>query len=215
MAETTLPAESRTETGKRRNLRMRIAGKIPAVICERGKASVNVAVPRSALMHVLDGGAKLVDLALDGSPQKVLIREVQWDVLGDHVVHVDFQKVSLTEKVEVDVEVTLKGKPAGVAEESGSLLVHARTLRVLCLPTAIPSVLEADVSEMGLNEVLHASGVPLPEGVALASEPEVVVCAVVPPKTEEEVGVEAEVGGAAEPELIGKPETQEEPGGED
>ena len=211
MAEPALKAETRTDTGRRRLERMREAGRIPGVICERGKASISVSFPTLEFGRVLAGGAQLIDLSLGDDPQKVLIKKVQYDALGEQIMHVDFQKVSLTEKVEVEVEVVLKGKPVGVSEEGGSLMPLSRQLRVSCLPTGIPSVLELDVSEMKMNEVVHASSVPLPQGVTLISEPETAVCSVVPPKAEEEAAPEAEVATTtAEPELIRKERTAED-----
>lgn len=212
MAQTVLEGEARELTGKRHMRRLRDAGKIPAVVCERGKPSVNIIVPNHTLRTLLGASAHLVDLKLGGRAEKVLIKHVQWDPLGEQVVHVDFQKVDLTKRVEVDVAVVLKGKPVGVSEEGGQLTAHDRSLAVLCLPTAIPSQIVVDVTGMKLNSVLHASGVALPEGVELASPTDTVLATVDPPRAEEEVTAAAEPAapGALEPEVIAKGKKEEE-----
>jgi large subunit ribosomal protein L25 len=212
MASAELQAEPRQETGRRRVLKLRRAGKVPAVLCERGKPSMNLTVAGPPLRKLMAGGAQLIDLVVGGRTEKVLLKEVQWDVLGEQVVHVDFQKVSLTERVQVDVEVVLKGKPVGVSEEGGQLMAQARSLKVSCLPTQIPASLEVDVSAMKMNDVLHASAVVLPAGVALATDPQAVVCAVVHPKAEEVPAAEAAAAPTTvEPELIRKERKEEAP----
>lgn len=212
MSTAALEGELRELTGKRHMRRLRIAGRIPAVLCERGKPSLNVTVPNTALRSLIGASAHLVDLKLGGKVDKVLIKRVQWDVLGEQVVHVDFQKVDLTKKVEVDVAVILKGKPAGVSEEGGQLAAHVRSLTVLCLPAAIPDHIVVDVSAMKLNDVFHASAATLPAGVELACEPATVLATVDPPRALEEAAPVAEpaVPGALEPEVIAKGKKEEE-----
>src|SRR5215510_3399158 len=85
----------------------------------------------------LSHGAHLFDLTLDGKSQKVLIKEVQYDHLGLELIHVDFARVSLDEKVEVTVPLELKGTPKG--EEEGAVLQQLVVeLEIECLVTDIP-----------------------------------------------------------------------------
>ena len=218
MPAAVLTAEARAETGKRQMRRLRAAGKVPAVLCERGQPSLNLAVGREPLRRVLTGGTPLVELDLGGQRKTALVRQVQWDPLGETLLHVDFQKISLAEKVEVEVEVVLKGKPLGVTEDKGLLIAHHRTLKVSCLPAAIPATLPLDVGGLRINGVMHASDVTLPEGVALVSDPSTVVCAVAAPKTEEQVTAETAAPVApvsTEPELIRKERKEAEPAEEE
>jgi large subunit ribosomal protein L25 len=193
-------------------IRLRAAGKIPAVVCERGKPSLSVTVPNQAFRTLLGASAHLVELKIGGKAEKVLIKSVQWDPLGEDVVHVDFQKVDLTQRVEVEVAVVLKGKPVGVSEEGGQLTAHERSLTVRCLPAAIPGHIVVDVSALKLNDVLHATAVKLPGGVELASPPDTVLATVDPPRAEEEAAAPAEPAapGALEPEVIAKGKKEEE-----
>lgn len=214
MAATVLSSEARSVTGKRNMIRLRAAGKVPAVLCERGKPSLNLTVGSVELRKAVNAGAHLVDLKSGDDVQKALVKKVQWDIYGETIIHVDFQKVSLTEKVQVEVEVVLKGKPVGVSEEKGVLMHHAHVLTISCLPTAIPHSLTVDVTAMKMHDVLHASAVKLPEGVTMVTDAAAVVCTVVPPKTEEQATAEAAPAvtpTTAEPELIRKERKEEEP----
>ena len=92
----------------------------------------------------LNHGAHLFDLTLDGKSEKVLVKEVQYDHLGIEVIHVDFARVSLDEKVEVTVPLELKGTPKGEAD-GGVLQQIVSELEIECLVTDIPDVIRHNV----------------------------------------------------------------------
>ena len=148
----------------------------------------------------LNHGAHLFDLALDGKSEKVLVKEVQFDHLGIEVIHVDFARVSLDEKVKVNVPVELKGTPKGEAD-GGVLQQIINSLEVECLVTEIPEVIRHLVSEMALNDVVHIRDLKLPEGVRVLQDGDLIVATV---KEILEVVVAAPEEGAAEPEVIGR-----------
>src|SRR5215216_6179864 len=106
-----IQASKREQLGSRANKRLRDAGHLPGVIYGHKEAIVPVTLPRKEVVNHLNHGAHLFDLALDGKSEKVLVKEVQYDHLGIEVIHVDFARVSLDEKVEVTVPVELKGEP--------------------------------------------------------------------------------------------------------
>src|SRR5690242_19757222 len=133
----TVSAQARTALGSRANKRLRDSGLLPGVIYGHKEAVVPVTLPKKEVVNHLVRGAHLFDLALDGKSEKVLVKEVQYDHLGMEVLHVDFARVSLDEKVEVTVPVELKGEPRG-AEEGGVLQQIISALEVECLVTDIP-----------------------------------------------------------------------------
>src|SRR5205814_5341270 len=106
------------------------------------------------LVGHLEHGVHVFDLALDGKSEKVLVKEVQYDHLGLEVLHVDFARVSLDEKVEVTVPLELKGEPKGLAE-GGVLTQVISELEVECVVTEIPDVIRHNVSDLGVGDVLH------------------------------------------------------------
>ena len=200
-------AKARSELGSRANKRLRDAGFIPGVIYGHKEAVVPVTLPKKETVGYLNRGAHLFDLAVDGRSEKVLVKEVQYDHLGIEVIHVDFARVSLDEKVEVTVPLELKGTPKGEAE-GGVLQQIINELQVECLVTDIPDVIRFNVSELGLNSVLHIKELQLPSGVrALQDEDQIVATVREIAETTDETAAPAE--GAAEPEIIGKKEEDE------
>ena len=158
------------------------------------------------MINHLNHGAHLFNLALDGKNETVLVKEVQYDHLGADVLHVDFARVSLDEKVEVTVPLELKGEPKGEAD-GGVLQQILVELEVECLVTEIPDRIVHNVSEMALNDVLHIKELKLPAGVRVLQDEDLIVATV--KEIQEEVIAPAAVAeeGAAEPEVIGrKPE---------
>src|SRR3954447_11115637 len=108
-----LTAKVRGELGSRRNKRLRDSGFIPGVIYGHKEAVVPVTLPKKETVGHLSHGAHVFNLALDGKSETVLVKEVQYAPLGIEVIHVDFARVSLDEKVEVTVPLELKGDPKG------------------------------------------------------------------------------------------------------
>jgi large subunit ribosomal protein L25 len=162
--------------------------------------AVNAKELINALRHV-EGGNMIVSLKLEGGDKTALVREVQLDPISHDIIHLDFQEVSLTETVRVQVSVLLTGIPTGVKDDGGILETIARTVEVECLATAIPSHLDADVSALGVGDSLHASDLGLPPGVTLLTEADQTIATVVPPTVYEAPVAEA-APTAAEPEVI-------------
>src|ERR1700721_2829208 len=131
-----ITAKNRSELGSRANKRLRDAGFVPGVIYGHKEAVVPVTLPRKELANHLSHGAHLFDLALEGKSEKVLVKEVQFDHLGHEVIHVDFARVSLDEKVEVTVPLELRGTPKGEAD-GGVLQQIIAELEIECLVTDI------------------------------------------------------------------------------
>jgi large subunit ribosomal protein L25 len=208
MAQTAqITAKPRAELGSRANKRLRDAGLLPGVIYGHKEAIVPVTLPRKETVNHLKHGAHVFDLSVGGKSEKVLVKEVQYDHLGLEVIHVDFARVSLDEKVEVTVPVELKGEPKG-EKDGGVLQQIINELEVECLVTDIPEKILHNVSEMALDDVVRIKDLQLPQGVRVLQDGELIVAQVREIK-EEEVAP-AVVEGEAEPEVIGK-KVEEEP----
>ena len=200
-------AKPRAELGSRANKRLRDQGFIPGVIYGHKEAVVPVTLPKKELATHLDRGAHLFAVALDGKNETVLVKEVQYDHLGIEILHVDFARVSLDEKVEVTVPLELKGTPKG-EEEGGVLQQVVAELEIECLVTEIPNAIVHNVSEMKLDDVLYIKDIKLPAGVrALQDEDQLV--AQVKTIEEEAPAAEAAEGESAEPEVIGRKAEEE------
>jgi len=200
-------AEPRSELGSRANKRLRDKGFIPGVIYGHKEAVVPVTLPKKEVVNYLDKGAHVFDIAMGGKSEKVLVKEVQYDHLGMEVLHVDFARVSLDERVEVTVPLELKGEPKGEAE-GGVLQQIVAELELECLVTEIPDTIVHNVADMALGDVVHIKDLKLPPGVKALQDEELIVATV--KEVAEEAPAEAPAG-SAEPEVIGrKPEDGEE-----
>ncbi|MGH7867943.1 MAG: 50S ribosomal protein L25, partial [Candidatus Dormibacteraceae bacterium] len=164
----TLQASKRQMLGKS-GRRLRHQGRLPAVIYGHSQAAQSLEISTYDFERLFNraGLTQLVDLVVEsGRPKKVLIKAVQHSPRTNAPLHVDFQQVSLREKMQVEVPLAFIGEAAGVKTGLGDLMALAQTLRVECLPAAIPEVITVDVS--GLAEVdagIRLGDLELPEGV--------------------------------------------------
>ena len=146
----------------------------------------------------------------EGSPKDktVLIKEIQREPIKDGILHVDFNEISLTETLKVNVPLASKGEAVGVKVDGGILEHVMWELQVECLPTDIPEKIEADITNLKIGDSLHVKDIAVPAGVKVLNDPELIAMIVKAQKVEapkEEVVAE----GAAEPELIRKKKEEE------
>jgi large subunit ribosomal protein L25 len=211
--ELKLEAQPRQAKGKGGARKLRAAGRVPAVVYGHGADPLALSVDARELLRLMhtDAGANvLVDLHLDGETILAMPREVQRDHLRGRFVHVDFLRVARDEQVTVEVPVHLTGEAQGV-KEGGVVEHHLWTVQVECLPQDVPSSIEADVSELGMNESLKVSQLEAPTGVTILTPEEETVVSVVPPQVlQVEEEEEAAEGVAAEGEAAAEGATGEE-----
>lgn len=194
---------------------------VPGVVYGHGQEGLKIAMNAHDLLLTLHAGAHMFDLEVEGEPgDKVLVKELQYDHLGDEIIHVDWQRVMLTETVEVSVPIVPVGHAIGSVHK-GVLDQPLKELRIACLPTQIPDDIRVHVTNLDIGMMLMVKDLELPEGVVTANSPDQVVVTVHPPVTEEAVEAAeeaAEEETTAEPEVIGaKPEEETEeakPGGQ-
>ncbi len=192
-------AKSRSELGSRANKRLRDAGFLPGVIYGHKEAVVPVTLPRKDVVNHIERGAHLFDLSVDGKSEKVLVKEVQYDHLGIQMLHIDFARVNLDEKVEITVPLELKGTPKGEAD-GGVLTQLISELHIECLVTDIPDVIRHNITELKLDEVLHIKDLKLPAGITALQDEDLVVATV----KEIVESTETAADGEAEPTVIGE-----------
>jgi large subunit ribosomal protein L25 len=199
----TIEVQPREETGKNANRRARAAGKIPAVVYGGGKESVAIAVDRKTLLDMMKGHSgenPIFLLKLGDKDRHAMIRNMDVNPISRQVIHIDFQRVLMDQKIRVAVPVELVGTAVGVKVEGGMLDFVNREVHVECLPGQIPKHLEADITELHVGQHIEAKDLALPEGVVLLDDPDRVIASLVHSRTEDE-GAAAD---SAEPELIKK-----------
>ena len=220
MEKVILNVETREGSGKRIAKDLRNRKLIPAVVYKGGKDALKLqlaAADLAKVLHTKAGENVIVTLKIAGGDSKakdktVVIKEIQREPIKSQILHVDFNEISLTETLKVNVPLTAHGEPEGKKE--GGTLEHVMwELQVECLPTDIPEKIEVDVSKLKIGESIYVKDITAPEGVKVLTDPELIAMIVKPPKVEvpkEEVVAEA----AVEPELIRKKKEVEEEGEE-
>jgi large subunit ribosomal protein L25 len=210
MAEA-IAVQVRDSRGKRNARRLRAAGQIPAVLYGHGEGTVALSVPTDQVSAIVRHGTRVVDLT-GGVTQQALIRDLQWDVYGTHLLHLDLARISAEDVIQMHVPVELRGAAPGVKD--GGVIEHLRhELEIECRASQIPEKLQINVNELQIGQEITVAGISLPEGVRVLDDPEAIVVQCVQPK--DELEGEAPELGAAEPELIGRKPTDEEEGGEE
>jgi large subunit ribosomal protein L25 len=131
-----------------------------------------------------------------------LIKEVQYDPVHGDIVHVDFNEISLTKAIKVNVPIVAQGEPQGVKQEGGSLEHLLWEVEVECLPTEIPKNIEVDVSQLKIGDSIYVKDLKLPSGVKILNEPAATVLSVAQPMKEEVPVAPIEGQVQQEPEVI-------------
>jgi len=164
-----LVASARTQSGKGPARAARRDGMVPAVIYGDKLEPVSVNVERKELerqIHVPGFFIRLIDVNFDGGSHRVLPREVQFHPVSDVPMHVDFLRFSADHKITVEVPVQFQNEEESPGLKRGGVLNIVRhDVEVLCTADNIPQIFEIDLTGFDIGDAVHASRVPLPEGV--------------------------------------------------
>lgn len=213
----TLSAERRQEGGKGSARKLRAGGRVPAVIYGHGRETESLSLQLAELDKVLQriaGGSAIIDLNVDGTETRALIREVQRHPTRKTVTHVDFLEVHAGEVLTLEVPLALVGTPDGVRNGGGVLEQFLREITIEVLPKDIPERVKVDVESLRIGASLHVSDIAV-ENAKILTDPKTTICTVVAPRVEAEPteGM-AEEEETAEPELIRKTRAEDETEGE-
>lgn len=200
-----LVAQPRARLGSAECRRLRRDAKVPGNVYGHGETPVTIAVPAEALIPIVLSGHKVVDLELDGSSQKAMFREVQWDTFGSHLIHFDLQRVSADERVITEVAIETHGSSPGVVA-GGILELPLHTIRIECPALQIPDRIEVNINHVELGDAIHVRDLKLASDITVLNDPDEIVLHVVQPAAVED---ESETGVVVEPELVKKqPESE-------
>jgi large subunit ribosomal protein L25 len=214
-----LDAQARTPGNKNAARRVRVAGKVPAVVYGAGKDAVSVAVDPRQVKSILNsktGHNTIFDLALDGEKTKAMIVDWQYEPIKGSLLHIDLKRIAMDKMLSVEVPIVLVGDAAGVKIEGGIMEQMLREVELECLPADIPAVIEADISHLVFGKVLRVSDLPQSDKYKYVTDENQPVAHVTTVKEEVVAAPEAVAADAtaapAEPEVIkkGKQETEEE-----
>lgn len=195
MKKIAIKVESRSNTGKGPNRRLRVTGAIPAVLYGQGAEATNLTVNEQEFKKAT---AKLGDemVMFDLNGQLALLREVQRHPVTSRITHMDFMRLDVTKPIDAHVAVHGLGTAAGVRKGGVLEQVH-RTLHLRCLPDRIPAQIEVDCAPLDINQAVHVSDIQLGEGIEILTPAHDVVFHVVVTRSTTEEEAPAAEGAAA------------------
>lgn len=214
MEKRKLKVNLRDRTGKEYVKKLRKNGVLPAVLYgPHLKKSLPLEVDIKELHSFLSQSDKAKIITLEITDQKtdkqhnVIIKDSQWDLVKGDLQHLDFYAVTRGETVTTTVPISFMGKSQG--EKIGGIVEHlVRELEIECLPKDLPSVIEVDITPLGLGDSLSVGDIKVPSNIKVLTHPQESVVSVVSP-VREEVKVE-EKEAAEEVEVVGKEKEIEE-----
>lgn len=224
MKEVVLNADIRADIGTGKSKALRKAGFIPCIVYG-GKKSQALKILRSEwlkFIHEHKGENVIIDLKITGDAKSskentVMIKDVQYDPVSEEMLHIDFNRISLTEAITVKVPVEAKGEAIGVKLDGGILEHILWELELECLPKDVPKSIEIDVSNLKIGDAIHVKDIKFSDKVKVKHDVEMIVLSLIPPAKEEVAPAEAALGAeiAAEPEVIKEKKKEEEIAGKE
>jgi large subunit ribosomal protein L25 len=221
--EATLEAVKRETRGKNEARRLRVSGKIPAVIYgaqKEGEPGKNVPVsvdpkPLLRILHSHSGVNTLITLKVDGEgDSRVLVKDFLLDPITNNMLHADFVRVNMDRRITVTVPIVIKGEARGVKVEGGVLDFVNREIELESLPLEIPDSIEIDVSNLALNDAVYVRDVAQGATWKPISDPDMMLVHVITPRVAEAApeaaATVAPVAAGAEPEVVKKGKTDKE-----
>lgn len=214
--EAVLEAQKRETFGKNEARRLRAKGLIPGVVYggQQGDGTPVAVNPKELLriLHSESGANTLINLKLEGSDARVLVKEYQIDPIDHRLLHADFYRIALDKVLTLTIPVVLRGEAKGVKQQGGVVDFVHREIEIECLPGDIPEKIEVDVSELLIGQSIRVRDLPESPKWKAVSEPEMMIVHVVALKAEEEPAPEAAAAATpaapAEPEVIKKGKTE-------
>ncbi len=186
--------------------RVRVEGKIPAVVYGAGQDAVAVSVdPRvvTRILHSESGHNTIFDLNVEGAALvKAMIVDWQHEPIKGKLLHIDFKRIAMDKAMRVSVPIQLTGVAVGVKTAGGILDQVLREVEIECLPADIPDHLDVDVSGLELYGAIHVSDLPHSGSIKFLEDEETLVAHVTLIK--EEAAADVAAPAAAEPEVAKK-----------
>jgi large subunit ribosomal protein L25 len=160
---TKLVAQPRERLGSRHSQRLREAGRIPVALQAEGqKPQLSLSIDEEEFLTARRHHEHVFTLALAGEEVSALVDELQWDVFGERILHVEFRRVDLTKKTRVEVPLEFVGHP-----KSGLVNHLVTTVPINAKPADIPDAIEVRVDGLEPGFVIYARDLVLPPGVDL------------------------------------------------
>ena len=173
MKVVSLPVEQRERFGSCENRRLRKKGRLPVVLYGLGRDPAHLSVEAHSFGLMFRRGQRMFELSAGADTQMCLLKDVQFDALGDNLIHADLFRVDDKHTVEVDASIEFIGQADSPSGAVMDIIRHA--VQVRCLPRAIPDQIELSISDLEVGNRITAGDLNLPEGVELVERPEATI----------------------------------------
>ncbi len=177
MDQKVINARSRSETGKGATKRLRLTGRLPAVMYDNKGKSVLIDIEEkefSKLFRTITEST-LVAVKIDGKKDTIVfVKDVQYNIIIDKITHVDFYEVEQGKMLRTKIQIKLTGSPEGV-RLGGILETGVTEIEVMCMPKDLPERILVDVTNLQLNHSLHVKDLKLAAGVKILSDLELAI----------------------------------------
>ena len=164
MEDYRLIAERRTVTGKKATRLLRAEGRVPANLYGFSKDVLSLSVSADDLTKVVARGSKVVDVDIDGSVDKAVIQELQWDTFSTYIQHIDLLRVDPEGMTTTEVPLNFVGEPAAL-KTGGQLRIQLKRITVTCSDFRVPRQIEVRTGSMQMDDSLTVADLPIPEGM--------------------------------------------------
>ncbi len=199
--------------------RVRVSGKIPAVVYGAQQPSVAITVDPKQIQRILysdSGHNTIFDLDISGAKTKVMIVDWQYEPIRGSLMHIDMKRIAMDKAIRVQVPIQLQGVPVGVKTQGGILDQILREVAIECLPADIPGHIDVDISELSFGQVLRVSDLPHGGKLKFLTDEDTAVAHITAVREEAAPAADAAAAApaSAEPEVMkkGKQETAEAAG---
>jgi large subunit ribosomal protein L25 len=217
----TLSAGKRTVTGKHVK-QLRQEGWVPGVMYGHGFDSVSLQFEERNLTRLLShvGGSQLIQIDVEGAkePEMALVRDVQRDPIRGSVLHVDFYRVKMTERLTAEIPLAMEGESPVITRNEGILLQGLSAIEVECLPGDLVDAIVVDLADLlEIDDSIHVRDLAIPSGIDVLTDPDELIVRVAPLAEEEVIEeiVEEELMPGEEVEIVAEAEAEEEAEGEE
>ena len=164
-------AQVRSELGRGHSRRLRQVGKVPAALYGGGADPVGLVLDHNKVLKALENEATfshILTLRFDGKEETAILKDLQRHPSRPIIMHMDFQRVSESQKIRVHVPIHFLNQETSVGAKKGGVVTHNLVdIEVSCLPMHLPEFIEVDMAKVDLGDSVHLSDIKLPPGVAI------------------------------------------------
>lgn len=169
---------------------IRKEGKIPAIVYGKNFEPIAIAIEALDFQHIFRaaGTSHLIDMNVGDNRFKTLVKDIQLDPVSGKVIHVDFMKINMKEKITAEVPLVFINESPAVVTQEGSLINPVDSIEIECLPADLPAEITVDLAVLDdFEKNIKVSDLNIPSGVEVLSDPEEIIAFVQEPRSEEEM----------------------------